>query len=157
MLSAWLFASLALIVADLFLTTTWLMWFGFGSLAAAVALLLGADVLLQLFVFAVVSFLLLVYTRPLLTRFLERSASPTLGLTPVPPGANGRVVRTIRPDEPGRVCIGDVTWEAVADGVIMAGSIVEVLEVSAMRLVVRPVGGSGGGGGAGGGVGDARS
>lgn len=138
MLSAWLFASLALIVVDLFLTTTWLMWFGFGSLAAALALLVGLDVLLQVLVFAVVSSLLLIYTRPLLARFLERSASPALGLIPVPSGTKGKVVRTIRPGEPGRVCVGDVTWDAVADGVIQAGTVVEVREVNEMRLVVKP-------------------
>ena len=52
---AWLIIGVGLIIAEIFTLSFFLLWFGVGALAAALAGMLGAPLVLQFAIFAVVS------------------------------------------------------------------------------------------------------
>ena len=53
------------------------IWFAGGALAAAVAALLGGNLVTQVILFLVVSLLLLVFTRPLAVKYMNRGLEKT--------------------------------------------------------------------------------
>ena len=70
----WMAAFVILIgieAATMALTT---IWFAGGAVAAFLAAVLGVSVQVQLVVFLIVSFILLLFTRPLAMRFVNREA-----------------------------------------------------------------------------------
>ena len=96
----WLAAFVVLIgieAATMALTT---IWFAGGAVAAFLAAVLGASVQVQLVVFLIVSFILLLFTRPLAMRFVNRETVKTNvnGLI----GRRAKVIAKIDQRGPGR-------------------------------------------------------
>jgi membrane protein implicated in regulation of membrane protease activity len=111
-----------------------------GAIAAAVAVALGAEILLVLLVFGVVALSAL----GLVLRFAGRTKDD-------PPAtregarryvdARGLVTTEIDPLGRGRVSIGGQSWRALSNGggLISAGSKVRVLEVRGTALIVEEI------------------
>ncbi|MEG0016605.1 MAG: NfeD family protein [Gordonibacter sp.] len=112
------------------------MWFVIGALAAFAANLLGADIVVQMIVFLVVSVVCLVVLRPVVTKYRKRgqAAEPTLV------GASAIVVEAIDNDAlAGRVETENrMSWAArSADGsLIPAGESVVVRSQESVKLIV---------------------
>lgn len=73
----WLIAFIVLIgieIATMALTT---IWFAGGALVAFILALLGASVNVQLVVFLVISFVLLFFTRPLASKYINKNTTRT--------------------------------------------------------------------------------
>lgn len=64
----WIALGVALVIAELFTTTLFLIMFGAGAFAAAAVAALGAPLAVQVLVFAVVSALTVVAVRPIIER-----------------------------------------------------------------------------------------
>ena len=113
------------------------IWFAAGALGALIAAALGANLTVQLIVFAVLAGLLLFLTRPLLKKLFPGKFIPTNSELDI--GKKAVVIETI--DElsgKGRVRLAGVDWAAVsADGnVIPQGESVIVREIRSSRVVV---------------------
>ena len=116
------------------------VWFAFGAGAAVLAAYLGASDGVQWAVFAAVSFLTLVFTRPVVKKLM-----PSGGYTPTNQeldiGKTAVVTETVdNSANAGRVRLGDVDWSARSrDGeVIPAGTGVIVTAMAATTLTVIP-------------------
>ena len=93
----------------------------------------------QLVIFFVVSATLIFALRPFAKKWLTRNAGKTNLDTII--GQNYRLINGITFDKPGSVKINDVVWTAVCEDrntSIEAGTIVEVVQVSGNKMVVKP-------------------
>lgn len=114
------------------------IWFAVGALAALLVSLIFPSFLLQALVFAAVSVLALVITRPLLVRFRNRKTANALGLERNI-GHRAVVCVPIRPGKAGRVTLEGVDWQAVCDTPLEAGDPCIVQKVNCTTLEVIPV------------------
>ena len=137
----WLVAFVILIgieAATMALTT---IWFAGGAVFAFFAAVLGFSVQTQLVVFLIVSFILLLFTRPLAMRFVNRETVKTNvdGLI----GRKAKVITKIDNNEPsGATVVDGQEWTArsMDDAVtIPVGTHVVIKEVRGVKLIVEPV------------------
>ena len=123
-------------IATLGLTT---IWFAGGALVACVAALLHASIWVQIVLFLVVSVLLLLFTRPVAVRYMNRNRTKTN----VDSMAGKEAVVTEDIDNlkaQGVVQVNGLEWTARAENnqdVIPKGSVVEVTRVDGVKLIVR--------------------
>ena len=137
----WLVAFVILIgieAATMALTT---IWFAGGAVFAFFAAVLGFSIQTQLVVFLIVSFILLLFTRPLAMRFVNRETVKTNvdGLI----GRRAKVITKIDNNEPsGATAVDGQEWTArsMDDAVtIPVGTHVVIKEVRGVKLIVEPV------------------
>lgn len=113
------------------------IWFAAGALASFIVALCKLGMGMQMFVFVVVSVILLTVTRPLLKKFTVKKAQPTnidldIGKTAV-------IIETVdNSSDTGRARLNGVDWKAVStDGsVIPEGSIVKIDDINGTKLFV---------------------
>ena len=123
-------------IANLGLTT---IWFAGGALVACVAALLHASIWVQIVLFLVVSVLLLLFTRPVAVRYMNKNRTKTN----VDSMAGKEAVVTEDIDNlkaQGVVQVNGLEWTARAENnqdVIPKGSVVEVTRVDGVKLIVR--------------------
>lgn len=117
------------------------IWFAGGALVAAIAALLGADLIVQIVLFFVVSTVLLVFTRPWAQRFLDNRTVKTNAESLV--GKTGKVIEKINNyNTTGQVKIGGLVWTArsLNDQVnIDVDTKVVIREIRGVKLMVEPV------------------
>ena len=137
----WLVAFVILIgieAATMALTT---IWFAGGTVFAFFAAVLGFSVQTQLVVFLIVSFVLLLFTRPLAIRFVNRETVKTNvdGLI----GRKAKVIKKIDNNEPsGAAVIDGQEWTArSADEAVTipVGTHVVIKEVRGVKLIVEMI------------------
>ena len=137
----WLVAFVILIgieAATMALTT---IWFAGGAVFAFFAAVLGFSIQTQLVVFLIVSFILLLFTRPLAMRFVNRETVKTNvdGLI----GRKAKVITKIDNNEPsGATVVDGQEWTArsMDDAVtIPVGTHVVIKEVRGVKLIVEMI------------------
>ena len=138
----WIVVALVLFGAELLTLSFVALYPALGSLAAAVAALLGGDIGIQVLTFALVTVLLLLLTRRPLLRLLRRTPSVPSNASNVI-GRRAVVVIAIDagPGQRGQVRVGTEHWSAKSDDErpIAEGTTVEVVRIDGVALVVRPV------------------
>lgn len=133
---------LAVILAIIEAATAGLItiWLVFGALAAWVCALVGLPFLFQLFVFLIVSYVLLILTRPFIKKWLSHKTVKTNADRFI--GQTGLVIEVIDPvDGTGQVKVGGQIWSAVpVDGKeIELGKKVKVAAITGVKLVVSQI------------------
>ena len=137
----WLAAFVILIgieAATMALTT---IWFAGGAVFAFFAAVLGFSIQTQLVVFLIVSFILLLFTRPFAMRFVNRETVKTNvdGLI----GRRAKVITKIDNNEPsGATVVDGQEWTArsMDDAVtIPVGTHVVIKEVRGVKLIVEMI------------------
>lgn len=127
---------LAIEAATAGLTT---IWFAGGALVSAVAAYLGADIWLQILLFLGVSILLLIFTRPLAVRYMNKNLEKTNVNSLI--GKKAVVTREIHNlAQTGQVRINDVEWMARSlsdEEIIPADTIVLIEEIRGVTLYVK--------------------
>lgn len=116
------------------------IWFAAGALGALIAAVLGADLTVQLLVFAVLAGILLFFTRPLLKKLMPGKFIPTNSELDI--GKTAVVIETIDGlSGKGRIRLAGVDWAAVsADGSkIPEGESVIIREIRSSRVVVEKI------------------
>ena len=140
MITLWIILTVVFLVLEGVTIALCSLWFAAGSLAALVCALLGAPVWLQIVTFVLVSAACLVLLYPLLKKNLRKNRQATNADRVL--GQKCLVTESI--DElhaTGKVRIDGKTWSAKSsDGsVIECGTTVEILEITGVRLTVKPV------------------
>lgn len=122
----WLIALVVFIMAEAATMTLVSIWFAVGSLGAVIAAAAGKGVLIQFLVFALLSVLMLIFTRPLIKKLLPNKYIPTNGELDI--GKEAVVISRVDGNN-GRVRLDGIDWNAVSDngGVIEEGSKVKVI------------------------------
>lgn len=109
----WIVLAVALAIGEAFTATILVIFFAAGALAAAGAAALGADLLVQMIVFAVVSGISVVALRPVILRHARsalESGEQAFGIEAIE-GSRGTVVDEVTGDH-GMIKIDGELWQA---------------------------------------------
>ena len=134
----WLIIFLVLLLIEIFTLGLTTIWFAIGAVAAIIAALAGAEVIVQVMLFIIVSFITLVLTRPIAVKYLRKNTLKTNVDELI-----GKTAETTKPiiDENniGEAKIEGEIWLAKSvDGkMIKEGEIVKVVEVNGVKLIVK--------------------
>jgi membrane protein implicated in regulation of membrane protease activity len=134
----WLIAGVLLAVAELVTLDFVLIMLAGGAFAAALTGLVGAPVLAQVVVFAVVSTLGLVGARPAIRKRMHHSAEPAVMGVEAIEGSEATVIEQVAEGR-GMVKIGGELWSARpydATQVLEPGTLVRVVEVKGATALV---------------------
>lgn len=122
-------------IATLGITT---IWFAGGALVAFVLAMFNVPFLVQIFVFLIVSFILLIFTRPVAVKYFnkDRARTNVEGMI----GRQAVVMSEVDNLQGiGRVTVGGQEWSArtTQDGIVLpVGAVVIVKNVNGVKLIV---------------------
>lgn len=137
----WLAALILFLVIEIITLGLTTIWFAAGALLAFIAACLGLGLGVQLVLFFAASFVLLLFTRPLVQQKLNSSREKTNVNSMI--GREGKVVEPIDNfNGTGRIVVGGMEWTARSreDGdVIAAGSRVVIQEIIGVKAIVTVV------------------
>lgn len=137
----WLGLMILLLVIEIVTLGLTTVWFAGGALAAFIAACLGASVIVQLIIFVVLSLALLVITRPMAMRYMQKGHEKTNVESLI--GRAAVVTKEINNlAQSGEVILSDVSWTArcVDDAcIISAGSKVRICAIEGVKLMVEEI------------------
>lgn len=115
------------------------IWFSGASLIAMVLDLLNIDLIWQLIAFISVSILLILLTRPLITKYLKKNESKTNVETLI--GEIAVVTKDIMPDERGEAKVKSQYWLAISadNDMILANTKVNIIAIEGAKLIVKKI------------------
>jgi membrane protein implicated in regulation of membrane protease activity len=139
----WLVIGMVLIMAEIFVPSFTIFWFGLGGIVVAGLLLLGIGLSFtwQLFIWAIASciftFLWFKFIRPMMTDRTRAGISRESAI-----GEIGRVIRIPAQEQRGVVrftipLLGSEEWPFICDSAVAAGDRVTVVDISGNTLVVQ--------------------
>lgn len=135
----WLIVAGICFVIESFTIGFLVFWFGIGALAALVASLFISNIWIQSLIFIIVSSLLLIFTKPLVKKFVkEKDVIPTNVYSII--GKEGIVVENIDTiNGVGKVKVNGELWSATSLENIEKGTKVKVLKVNGVKLEVEKI------------------
>ncbi len=116
----------------------WFMWLGIAAFAVALLSLTGliTGLVMQFIIFAGISLVLIIFTRPLLMRLIK--VRDTHSNTDALIGKLAVVTQPITPLEAGQVKVNGEIWSAVSEEELDAGEKVRIVAVTGVKLQVEP-------------------
>ena len=134
----WLAVMIVLIVIEIITVGLTTIWFAGGALVAMFVSALGGGMMLQIIVFLIVSFALLIFTRPFAIKYIKKNRVKTNY-----EGIIGKVVRITQDvdniKETGCAVVNGQEWTVRAadnENKIAAGSLAKVVNISGVKLIV---------------------
>jgi membrane protein implicated in regulation of membrane protease activity len=116
------------------------IWFSVGSLAAMICAMLGGRIWLQAVVFVVVTAVTLLYTKPLVKKYIQGRHQPTNADRII--GSTGVVTENIdNMANVGQIRVNGQIWSAkrLGDTPIAENTRVELLSIAGVKAVVKPI------------------
>lgn len=136
----WLIISGLFFIGEIITVGFLVLWLSMGSLVAMVVSIFAPDaIILQTSIFVISSALLILFTKPLVDKYITRKTVPTNVNTLI--GKKAIVLSTINSLEAtGQVKVNGETWSAKAESeeIIEKGTEVEILKVDGVKLLVKP-------------------
>lgn len=136
----WLAILIILVVIEIFTLGLTTIWFAGGALVAIVVAVLGGPVWLQVLLAAIVSAVLLFFTRPVAMKYFNRDRERTNAESLV--GRQAIVISEINNLQGiGQVTVNGMEWTArsIVDGVtIRPGEVVIIRGINGVKLLVEP-------------------
>ena len=115
------------------------IWFAGGALVAAIASGMGAGTLMQWLLFLIISLVLLIFTRPLAVRYMNKGVPKTNVNSLI--GERAVVIQKINNlEQTGQVRINDIEWMARTSSdevTIPEHAIVTIEDVQGVKLIVK--------------------
>lgn len=134
----WLIALVVLLIIEIITLGLTTIWFAGGALAAFLAALLGMNTIVQVIIFLAVSFVLLIYTRPLAAKYFNTRRVRTNSESLI--GKEAKVTAKIDNfNQQGTVMVNGQEWSArsVDDQIIEPEEPVTIIEISGVKLIVK--------------------
>jgi membrane protein implicated in regulation of membrane protease activity len=115
------------------------IWFSGASIVSMILDLCGLDLIWQLISFIVVSILLILLTRPIITKYLKKNESKTNVDSLI--GQTAIVTKEILPDNRGEAKIKSQYWLAISadNNLIEADTKVSIVAIEGAKLIVRKI------------------
>ena len=137
----WVIISIVCLILELTSGDCFILCFAIGAAVSAIVAGCGANLTVQIIVFAVVSVLSLLLVRPTLLKKLHKPNRERLSNAEAVIGQQGRVSEAIAAGGYGRVAIDGDDWKALsADGsAIDKGTTVRVVKMDSIILTVEPI------------------
>ncbi|MBR1866626.1 MAG: NfeD family protein [Lachnospiraceae bacterium] len=134
----WLLLAAIFIVMEIVSLGLTTIWFAGGAFVAAIAGLVGANLIIQILCFIVVSVVLLMVTRPIALKYLDAKTEKTNAEALI--GQNAVVISGINNIEgTGQARVNGMEWTARAseDSVVIAeGETVRIVDIQGVKLIV---------------------
>lgn len=133
----WLAITVVLAIVEGLTLGLTVIWFAFGALAAAIAAYMGANILIQLIVFIIMSAACVYFTRPIVKKFLKVGGVATNSDRTI--GKSGHVIEAIDNENGvGQVKIGGLVWTARSEdgALIEVGARVLVNSIEGVKAIV---------------------
>lgn len=133
----WLVVLAILLVIEFLTLGLTTVWFAGGALIAFLVSLAGGPLWLQILLFLVISVVLLLFTRPLAVKYLNKNVQKTnVDSIPGQKGIVTAIIDNLKAE--GQVTIRGMEWSARAkdDNIIEKGKVVRVLSVEGVKLIV---------------------
>ncbi len=135
----WLLLLVALLIIEALTMGLTTIWFAGGALIACILAVAGQSLLTQLIVFCAVSFVLLIFTRPLALKWIRSGRTRTNAESLI--GETGVVTETIdNLEATGQVQVQGQYWSARAaddQQKIAKDKIVKIEQISGVKLIVK--------------------
>lgn len=135
----WLILLACFLVVEAITVGLTTIWFAGGALVAAIASGLGAGILIQWVLFLVISLVLLIFTRPLAVRYMNKGVPKTNVNSLI--GERAVVIQKINNlEQSGQVRINDIEWMARTSSdevIIPEHAIVTIEDVQGVKLIVK--------------------
>ena len=137
----WVIVSIVCLILELSSGDFFILCFAIGAAVSAIVAGCGANLTVQIIVFAVVSVLSLLLVRPTLLKKLHKTNRERLSNAEAMIGQQGRVSEDIEAGGYGRVAIDGDDWKAVsADGSAIEKDVrVRVVKMDSIILTVEPI------------------
>lgn len=115
------------------------IWFSIGGFAALLCALLGADYLIQIIVFAVISILCIVLFRPIMTNYFRGNIVATNSDRII--GQHVRLSEDITEEKWGKLSYNGTQWSAISynNAPIPANTMVTILAIEGAKVVVKAI------------------
>ena len=130
----WLIMFVVLLFIELITINLVTLWFAIGAIAAMITTIFTDSVIIQAFVFIIVSLICLIFTKPFVRKIKGDIVQPTNVDRII--GKHGEVTKKIGKNKYGEVKIYGNTWTATSKEVIDVGERVKVLEIEGVKLIV---------------------
>ena len=140
MITIWAVAIVVFMVIEAITVGIASIWFALGSICALIAALLGAPEWLQIAWFLVISIVTLIFTRPVIKKYVHSKRQPTNADRVI--GMKASVREEIdNLAAKGSVMVDGKEWTArSAEGEkIASGEVVTVLAIEGVKLIVKPM------------------
>ena len=132
----WIFIAIVFIIFELITTTFFLVWFGVGSLVAAILNYFGFDIYIQCSAFVIVSAILILSTRKFANKITPDSGKKTTAERLI--GKNAKVLRQI--DENTYVVnVAGEEWSAHSNDSIDINDTVKVVGINSIILIIEKI------------------
>ncbi len=136
----WIALTVILVIVEALTVQLVTIWFAAGSLAAVIAAFAGADTMWQFIIFAAVSLIALLVSRPYVKKVIQKKAVPTNADRCI--GKQAVVIQTIsNRDASGQVKVEGAVWSARSgdDSVIEEGETVLIKKIEGVKVVVEKI------------------
>lgn len=134
----WLMIFLFLLVLEIISLGLTTIWFAGGALIAFIATILGANIIVQIMLFLVISIVLLFVTRPIAVRYFNKNLAKTNVENVI--GKTAKVSKQIdNINSQGEAVLDGEKWMARSENndIIAEGTLVTVVAVEGVKLIVR--------------------
>lgn len=133
----WLIIFAVMVLVEIITLGLTTIWFAGGALIAFLAALFGANIVVEIILFIVVSLVLLYFTRPVAVRYFNVKRVPTNSDRLI--GMTAKVTELIdNINNQGNVDVNGQIWAARSqdDSVISAGEMVVIHHIEGVKLIV---------------------
>lgn len=137
----WLIAAGIFFIIEMATIGFLVFWLGIGSLLAMVTSFITDSILIQVIVFVITSTLLLIFTRPLVNKFIKVPKEVKTNAYSII-GKKGIVVRAINNTEgDGQIKVDGEVWSAKSniDEIIPKDTEIEIVDIDGVKAVVQKI------------------
>lgn len=134
----WIILFIVLLLIELFTVGLTTIWFAIGALAAAAANALGAGLIVQIIVFLVISVILLIFTRPLAAKHLNKKRIKTNYESKI-----GEIIRISEKvdniNQSGKSVVDGQEWTVrtkTDSEILEKGDLAKIVSISGVKLIV---------------------
>lgn len=133
----WILVAILCGAIEIFTAGFWFLWLAIAGVAVALLVQFGLlpSLELQLLVFALITLLLIIFTRPLVMKFIK--SNDTVSNVKALIGQHGITLSPIMPMQFGQVKVNGEVWTAISEEELEENTRIEVIGIDGVKLLVK--------------------
>lgn len=133
----WILVAIICGAIEIFTVGFWFLWLAIAAVAVALLVQFGLlpTLEIQLLIFAIFTLLLIIFTRPLIMRFVKSNDKVSNVKALI--GQHGITITPIVPMQFGQVKVNGEVWTAIAEEELEENTRVEVIGIDGVKLLVK--------------------
>lgn len=133
----WILVAIVCGAIEIFTAGFWFLWLAIAGVIVALLIQFGLLPALevQLLIFAIITLLLIIFTRPLVMKFVN--STDTVSNVKALIGQHGITLSSIVPMQFGQVKVNGEVWTAIAEEELEENTRIEVVGIDGVKLLVK--------------------